>query len=91
MFNYTDNIYLSKKFLRLLLVIILGYMLCLPLEYFSQQKIVSLPTHIISLSDFSLIDKIDFIEWLKFAILPTIFTFCFLSLFKYWQYIKSIW
>ncbi|APC92162.1 MULTISPECIES: NCS2 family permease [Francisella] len=65
----------------IIIVIIFGYILSLPLEYFSHEKIVILPAHIISLPDFSLIGQIDFVNGLKFAILPTIFTFCFLSLF----------
>ncbi|APA82382.1 NCS2 family permease [Francisella tularensis] len=74
-------LFIKKIPAPIIIVITLGYILCLPLEYFSQQKIVSLPTHIVSLPDFSLIGQIDFINGLKFAILPTIFTFCFLSLF----------
>lgn len=71
-----------KKFpAPIIVVIILGYLLSLPLEYFFNEKIVQLPSNIISTPDFSLIGQIDFTNGLKFSILPTIFTFCFLSLF----------
>ncbi|MDE4992507.1 NCS2 family permease, partial [Francisella tularensis subsp. holarctica] len=73
-------LFINKFTAPIIIVITLGYILCLPLEYFYQQKIVSLPTHIVSLPDFSLIGQIDVINCLKFAILPTIFTVCILSL-----------
>lgn len=74
-------LFIKKIPAPIIIIIVIGYLLSLPLEYFSQAKIVQLPSSIISIPDFSLIGQIDFVGGLKFAILPTIFTFCFLSLF----------
>lgn len=74
-------LHIRKVPAAIILVIILGCTIALPLEHFSGQEIITLPNHIISFPDFSLFGQIDFLNGLKFAILPTIFTFCFLSLF----------
>ncbi|AJC48253.1 NCS2 family permease [Allofrancisella guangzhouensis] len=74
-------LFIKKIPAPIIIVIIVGYILALPLEHFSTKNIITLPTQFISLPDFSLFGQIDFINGLKFAILPTIFTFCFLSLF----------
>lgn len=74
-------LFIKKIPAPIIIVIIIGYIFSIPLEHFSHEKIIALPTTIVSTPDFSLIGQIDFISGLKFAILPTIFTFCFLSLF----------
>lgn len=74
-------LHIKKVPAAIIIVIIAGCLLALPLEYISQQEIINIPSRLISLPDFSLFGQIDFINGLKFAILPTIFTFCFLSLF----------
>ncbi|API86187.1 NCS2 family permease [Francisella uliginis] len=74
-------LFIKKVPASIIVVIIIGYIISFPISYISHEKVVSLPNHIISLPDFSLIGQIDLINGLKFAILPTIFTFCFLSLF----------
>ncbi|AJI46814.1 NCS2 family permease [Francisella philomiragia] len=74
-------LFIKKIPAPIIIVIIIGYIFSIPLEHFSHEKIIALPTTIVSAPDFSLIGQIDFISGLKFAILPTIFTFCFLSLF----------
>ncbi|WP_150463600.1 NCS2 family permease [Francisella sp. XLW-1] len=74
-------LFIKKIPAPIIIVIIIGYILSMPLEHFSHEKIIALPTTIVSAPDFSLIGQIDLTSGLKFAILPTIFTFCFLSLF----------
>ncbi|ASG68690.1 permease [Francisella halioticida] len=74
-------LFIKKIPASIIIVILIGYIISFPLSYISHEKIVSLPSHMISLPDFSLIGQINLINGLKFAILPTIFTFCFLSLF----------
>lgn len=81
MFNIISDTFHKKIPVPIIIVIIIGYILSIPLEHFSHEKIIALPTTIVSAPDFSLISQIDFISGLKFAILPTILTFCFLSLF----------
>ncbi|QIV95498.1 NCS2 family permease [Allofrancisella inopinata] len=74
-------LFIKKIPAPIVIVIVFGYILALPLEYFSSEKIITLPNQFVALPDFSLLGQIDFVNGLKFAILPTIFTFCFLSLF----------
>ncbi|QWU99622.1 NCS2 family permease [Francisella salimarina] len=74
-------LFIKKIPAPIIIVIIIGYIFSIPLEHFSHEKIIALPTTMVSAPDFSLIGQIDFTSGLKFAILPTIFTFCFLSLF----------
>ncbi|GAB4222260.1 MAG: NCS2 family permease [Francisella sp.] len=74
-------LFIKKIPAPIIIVLCLGYVLCVLVDYFFNQKIIFLPDHIISLPDFSLVGEIDFIDGFKFAIFPTIFTLCFLSLF----------
>lgn len=73
--------FIKKVPAPIILMIIIGYFIAILLGYFYNQKLVEIPANFSSAPDFSLIGKINFIDGLKFAILPTIFTFCFLSLF----------
>ncbi|APC96767.1 NCS2 family permease [Francisella frigiditurris] len=74
-------LFIKKIPAPIILVIIIGYIICYPLQQISGEKIITIPNSFVSMPDFSLIGQIDFINGMKFAILPTIFTFCFLSLF----------
>ena len=74
-------LFIKKILAPIIIMIIVGYFLALSLGYFCNQKLIIVPAHFITMPDFSLIGKIDLTGGLKFAILPTIFTFCFLSLF----------
>ena len=64
-----------------IVVIIIGYIIAFPFDLITSDKIIKLPSSFIAMPDFSLFGQIDFLGGLKFSILPTIFTFCFLSLF----------
>lgn len=74
-------LFIKKVPAPIIIMIIVGYFLALLLGHFYNQELIVMPTHFVTMPDFSLIGKVDFLGGLKFAILPTIFTFCFLSLF----------
>ena len=74
-------LFIKKVPAPIIIMIIVGYFLALSLDNFCNQKLIVIPVHFITMPDFSLIGKIDFSGGLKFTIFPTIFTFCFLSLF----------
>lgn len=74
-------LFIKKVPAPIIIMIIVGYFLALSLDHFCNQKLIVIPVHFITMPDFSLIGKIDFSGGLKFTIFPTIFTFCFLSLF----------
>ncbi|MGQ4002651.1 NCS2 family permease [Francisellaceae bacterium CB300] len=74
-------LFIKKVPASIIIMIIVGYALSLIFGYTYSQKLITIPTHFFTIPDFSLIGQIDFISGLKFAVLPTIFTFCFLSIF----------
>jgi AGZA family xanthine/uracil permease-like MFS transporter len=74
-------LFIKKVPAPIVIMILIGYALVFPLQAISHKDIITLPSHFVSLPDFSLLGQINFVQGMKFAILPTIFTFCFLSLF----------
>lgn len=74
-------LFIKKAPAPVIITIITGCLLAIFLNILSTDKLIYLPKTIIEKPDFSLIGQINFFDGLKLSILPTIFTFCFLSLF----------
>ncbi|AIT10289.1 permease [Candidatus Francisella endociliophora] len=74
-------LFIKKTPAPVIIVIIAGCVLAAFLNTLTTEKIIHLPPTILERPDFSLLGQINFFDGLKFSILPTIFTFCFLSLF----------
>ena len=65
----------------IIVTVILGYAIGMAFNGVSGHNVVDIPQHIFAMPDFSLLGQINFIQGMKFAIIPTIFTFLFLCLF----------
>ncbi len=74
-------LFIKKTPASIIIMIVVGYVLSLILGYIYNQELITVPSHFITSPDLSLIGKVDFIGGAKFALIPTIFTFCFLSIF----------
>ena len=74
-------LFIKKTPASIIIMTIVGYLLSLILGYIYNQDLIIVPGHFVTTPDFSLIGQIDFIGGAKFAVLPAIFTFCFLSIF----------